>query len=313
MTEAELGDQLGAAILVGSIVQHDAWSDDLHIERGVTARGTPIRINKLVPTFDAILAVGFVAPSHLLGFSGGKELVVPGIVHHTTVAANRRWLFHPDARIGFMHGNPASEDAEEAAAEAPLRWVTHAVADAAGGFAQVISGRPRRAHLAACRAARALYEVPACKADIVVASAGGAPHDLDLALAAEALNSAAEIVNPGGAVILVAECPDGWGPEPCFGEWLCGRSPREVIEQAPSSAASCLGVHHAYLAAGLVERKGAAVILVTSPDLAASVQGSFVAACTDLGEAMDLAQAHAGADASVAVLRHARRLILSPA
>jgi hypothetical protein len=45
--------------------------------------------------------------------------------------------------------------------------------------------------------------------------------------------------------------------------------------------------------------------------MAAAMDGSFVRACTDLGEAMALAQSHVGDGASVAVLRHGRRMILA--
>jgi len=311
MSEEELRDHLGAAFDTAAVVQHDAWSDELHLETEATSRGTPVRINRGLRAYDALLAVGFAAPSHLCGFSGGKELIVPGIAHHSTIAANHRWLFHPDARIGVMYGNPVSDDADEAASEAPLLWVTHGVPTTDGGLARVVSGRPRRAHLAACRAARAIYEAQPRRADIVVASPGGAPHDFDLALAAEALGPAAEMVNPGGAIVLVAECADGCGPAPALREWLSERSPREIMEQAPSGAASALGIHGAYLAARPAAAKGAAVILVTSSDTAAALDGSFVQTCTDLGEAMVLAAAHAGDEASVAVLRHARRLILA--
>ena len=311
MTPAELKNHLGADLVLGPVVQQDAWSDELHIERGVTSRGTPVRLNRYARASRMLLAVGFVEPSQRYGFAGAKDLVVPGIAHHLTISANHRWLFHPDAQVGMMYGNPVSDDAEEAAAQAPLLWVTHAVLSAERKPTRVISGRPRRAHLAACRAARGIYEAPRRQAKIVVASAGGNPGDFDLSLAAEALAPAARMVEPGGAIVLVAECGDGWGPEPALREWLCERSPQEILEQAPSSAASALGVHGAYLAAQPAVEKGAAVILVTSAEMAAAMDGSFVRACTDLGEAMRLAQSHAGDAASVAVLRHGRRMILA--
>jgi len=209
-----------------------------------------------------------------------------------------------------MYGNPVSDDADEAAGETPLLWATHGVANPNGELIAVISGRPRRSHLAACRRVRPIYEAERRGADIVVASVGGSPHDLDLALALQALATAAQVVKPGGAIVLVAECAEGWGPEPALQEWLCARSPREILNDAPSSAASALGVHGAYLAAQLAE-EGVAVILVTTPEMAAALEGSFLRARTDLAEAMNLAEAQVGGEASVGVLRQARRMILS--
>jgi nickel-dependent lactate racemase len=56
-------------------------------------------------------------------------------------------------------------------------------------------------------------------ADLVIASAGGYPKDIDLYQAQKALDNARQIVQPGGIILLVAECGEGMG-NPVFEEWM---------------------------------------------------------------------------------------------
>ncbi len=57
------------------------------------------------------------------------------------------------------------------------------------------------------------------RADIVVTSPGGHPLDMDLYQAYKAVHSALEAVKRGGVIVLVAECPEGYGHE-VFYEWM---------------------------------------------------------------------------------------------
>ncbi len=52
--------------------------------------------------------------------------------------------------------------------------------------------------------------IPA-KRDVVIASCGGFPHDINLIQAHKALDMAALACNDGGTIVLLAECRDGLG------------------------------------------------------------------------------------------------------
>jgi nickel-dependent lactate racemase len=57
------------------------------------------------------------------------------------------------------------------------------------------------------------------QADIVIASAGGSPKDINLYQAGKTMDFASYAVRKGGAVIVVSECPDILEP-PDFPQWF---------------------------------------------------------------------------------------------
>ncbi len=65
---------------------------------------------------------------------------------------------------------------------------------------------------------------------VVVASCGGWPHDVNLYQAHKALQNAFRVVRQNGAIVLVAECSEGWGPE-SFIKWLAIDSLKEHRER----------------------------------------------------------------------------------
>jgi len=78
----------------------------------------------------------------------------------------------------------------------------------------------RLAHRAGCEYYLDQYSmtIPA-KRDIVIASCGGFPHDINMIQAHKALDMAALACNEGGTIILLAECSDGLG-RPDFMKWF---------------------------------------------------------------------------------------------
>jgi len=127
----------------------------------------------------------------------------------------------------------------------------------------------------------------------------------------KALIPAEETVNPRGAIILLAECQEGWGAEPTFKEWLTGLSPEEILLRVRNKALFSLGAHGAYLFAKPPIEKGVKVILVTNPQIVTDLKGNFVTAVSSPDEAMEIARRHTSGQASVTILRKSRRLILA--
>jgi nickel-dependent lactate racemase len=62
--------------------------------------------------------------------------------------------------------------------------------------------------------------VPLAKpADLAIVSCGGYPKDINFIQAHKALDYGVQAVRPGGTVILLAACPDGFG-NPTFFDWF---------------------------------------------------------------------------------------------
>jgi nickel-dependent lactate racemase len=69
------------------------------------------------------------------------------------------------------------------------------------------------------------------KFDVVLASAGGYPKDINLYQAQKAITNASQITKPGGLVILVAECREGSGSQAYEHYMKQFSSPYEIIEE----------------------------------------------------------------------------------
>jgi nickel-dependent lactate racemase len=85
---------------------------------------------------------------------------------------------------------------------------------------KIFCGDWRLSHRAACEYYLEQYSVDISKKhDVVIASCGGFPHDINLIQAHKALDMAALACNDGGTIILLAECSDGLG-RPDFLKWF---------------------------------------------------------------------------------------------
>ncbi|MGD8240318.1 MAG: nickel-dependent lactate racemase [Armatimonadota bacterium] len=311
MTADEVTEHLGREIARRrSVVQHDPFDDAAHEDRGRTSRGTPIRINRMAFGQDLVLGVGIVEPTYLSGFTGGRKIVMPGIAHHSTIDANHYLSVDPHTRIGVLDGNPMHDDMMEVLERVPLAWITNAVVGPDDEVVAIFSGDPRTAHGEACARSAEIYACDGARAKIVIASPGGAPYDVCMVQTKKAIVPATDMVEEGGAVILVGENPERWGDEEAFEEWMTQLEPAEAVARAEERDRFSLGAHGARILAQPLVEKHAGVVLLTSQAMCDAAEDSFLQATTSMDEALAWARAKAGDDATVAVIRKARRVIV---
>ena len=312
MTETDLRDFLTPEIFdTYPVLQHDAFDDSIHVDYGSTTRGTPIKVNNIIQQHDFICGISYIEPSYLMGYSGSRKLIIPGIAHHSSIDANHYWLTHPDTRTGELDNNPMHQDAMEFMQHFQFDWFTCAVIDGKDQIIQLYSGDSQKAHRLACADSDKIFRVKGQNADIVTASPGGYPYDWDLVQGKKAIIPAMETMKPGGSIILLAECPDGWGAEGTFKEWLLTKTPEEVVRDVKKREMFSLGAHGAYILAKPIVQKQATVIIITNEDLARQLQGSYIHAVTSVEEAMKLAHQHCSVSKpTYLALKSARRLIV---
>ena len=93
----------------------------------------------------------------------------------------------------------------------------------------------RLAHRAACDHYLALHSAPIpARRELVIASCGGSPYDLNLIQAHKALDMASYACAAGGAIVLLAECVDGLG-RPDFLRWFDSENSRALAERLRSA------------------------------------------------------------------------------
>lgn len=312
MTKEEIRDHLGNDLVDRYPVLEPDPFDEVNVQEvGKTTRGVPIRVNKAIFENDVVIGTGIIEPSYLCGFSGGRKLLMPGISHYKSIDLNHYLLLEEGSKPGVLDGNPLSEDAEEAARKLPFHWITYAVVGADDQVTEVISGDPFQAHRLGCEKSTEIYTCKKVPADIIISSPGGYPYDCDLVQGKKGIIPAMETVKPKGAILILAECVEGWGAESTFREWLTAYSPEEVMKRVRDKSLFSLGAHGAYLFAKALIEKETRVILVTNAELAKDLRGTYIEAVTSVDEALAKAEGYTDRKAKITVLRKARRLIIS--
>jgi nickel-dependent lactate racemase len=201
------------AMLAGAeLVNHDGHTAAGLVEVGVTARGTPIRVHRCVVDADLVIATGCIRPHYFAGFGAGVKAVFPGLGAADAIRVNHELKTAPGARAGVVEGNPCREDLEDAVrAIATPMFLVNGVCAPGGGIHAVVAGDLVAAFREGAALARRWFTVHAPRAPIVVAS-DALPVTASLYQAAKIAAACAPIVEPDGALVLVAECPDGVGP-----------------------------------------------------------------------------------------------------
>ncbi|MFN3323481.1 MAG: nickel-dependent lactate racemase [Bryobacteraceae bacterium] len=204
-----LGDEIFRRI---RSFDHDCFDDANLVTVGRTSFGNVVEINRQVIEADRVVLTGEIIYHLIAGYSGGRKSLVPGVAGFRTTTFNHRMIFDPRCRPGALEGNPAHEDLMEACRLVRPDFLLNVVLSPNGALACAVAGHYEHAHRAGCRAVdrmlRAGFDEPY---DLIIASAGGHPLDIDLRQAHKGLENACLALKPGGAILFYAECPDGAG------------------------------------------------------------------------------------------------------
>src|SRR5947209_7736023 len=177
------------------------------------ATGSAQVVNLLV---RRLIAVGF---HYFAGFTGGRKSVCPGLASRRTIEATHLHAldFERGGRragvgAGRLDGNAVHEECERIAAEAAPSFLINTVVDERGRVVRLYAGDWRAAHRRACAEYANSHTIKIKeRRALVVASAGGLPHDINLIQAHKALEMASYACEEGGHIVLVAEYADGLG------------------------------------------------------------------------------------------------------
>ena len=191
---------------------HISTDDAALVEIGVTSFGNRVEINREVWEADRIILTGEIIYHLIAGYSGGRKSLAPGVAGFRTTTFNHRMIFDPNCRSGKLDGNPAHEDLMEACRMADPDFLVNVVLSPEGKLIRVLAGHYEEAHREGCRTVDAMLRVEVAEPyDVVIASAGGFPLDIDLRQAHKGLENACQALRPGGAILFYAECPNGAG------------------------------------------------------------------------------------------------------
>lgn len=270
-----------------TVISHDCDAADL-VSLGVTSRGTPVLANRRFMAADLRIVVGNIEPHHFAGFSGGYKTAAIGLSGRQTINANHMMLTEPGARIASFSGNPLREDIDEIGDAMGVQFALNAVLNGEKKIVKVVSGHPRAVMQAGIPISQAICQVQGgSRYDLVIASVGGAPKDINFYQSQKALSHASLFTRDGGAIILAAACPEGSGSQ-SYEEFMRGvSSPQEVFAKFQSLGFR-VGPHKAFQ----VARDAARVsIFLVSQMPAERVARLLMTPAASLNKAFDLARA----------------------
>lgn len=210
------------------IHQHDSRNNEELTDLGVTSFGTPILIDSYVAEADKVIITGAVSLHPMAGFGGGRKAVMPGVSGHATIMHNHAIALAPKVgdgcnplcETGLLEGNPLHEDMVEVTKKLDPAFLVNMVFTPEGKLHEVVAGHWYKAWEKGCKDLVAMAGVPIKElADVVFASAGGSPKDMNLYQSCKAHMNAVFAVKKGGIMILTLECPDIKEPA-IFTDWF---------------------------------------------------------------------------------------------
>ena len=239
---------------------------------GTTSRGTPVEAFEEAVKADLLIATGNIEYHYFAGYSGGAKAVMPGICNRRSIQANHSMMLDERSASGKAAGNPVREDIEEAGKMAGIDYVFNVILGDNKKIIGAVAGANNQAWLEGVKKYDDIYMIEVDKpADIVIASAGGDPKDLNFYQSQKALENVKDLVNPGGVIILAASCREGFG-EDVFEEWMDDATDYQLISKRLREN-FVLGGHKAVAVARVVsERK---VFLYSQFDRSATEKMGF--------------------------------------
>jgi nickel-dependent lactate racemase len=219
-------------------IHHDATNPIRNFRVGETSGGIPVELDWRLTEFDHVALVGGVTFHYFAGFTGGRKLICPGLASAKTVMETHRLAFDCERKsrregvgTGLLDGNAVHEALMEAAAFAKPSFCVSTTVDDSGAVVDLYSGDWRESHQAACDAygREHIIAIPE-KRDLVIASCGGYPHDINMIQAHKTLEAASHACRDGGTIVLLAECSDGLGRGD-FIDWFNSANPEELAEK----------------------------------------------------------------------------------
>ena len=224
------------------ILQHDAYDRAKLTTLGTTPGGIEVEVNSELKEYSRVFLTGGITFHYFAGFTGGRKSVCPGLASARTIEATHMLAMDFEkggrktgVRAGALDGNAVHEECERVATLIAPAFSINTIVDENKRAVKVFCGDWRLAHRAGCDyyLDQHSVEIPA-KRDIVIASCGGFPHDINMIQAHKALDMAALACNDGGTIVLLGECSDGLGRLD-FMKWFAAHDSRALEARLASS------------------------------------------------------------------------------
>lgn len=189
------------------------------IRLGETSDGIPVEMNRALVEYDHTIVISGITFHYFAGFTGGRKSFCPGLASSRTISETHKLAFdcvrkarREGVEVGRLEGNPVHESLMEAVRMKPPTFAINTIVNDKGEVVDLFCGNWDSSHQKACEVYSESHTISFKeKRDLVIASCGGYPHDLNMIQANKALEMASRACKEGGRILILADCTDGLG------------------------------------------------------------------------------------------------------
>lgn len=296
------------------IYQHDCHDKAALTYVGKTSRGVETYINKRLAEADRLILTGGIVYHLMAGFGGGRKAIMPAISGFETIQGNHLFCMNkevgkglnPQCASGELATNDMHLDMCDMAELAKPDFLLNAVFTPEGKFAKFFAGHWYKAWEAGTKLVEQIYGIPIkAQADLVIASSGGFPKDINLYQGSKTIDNAYMAVKPDGVIICIMECRDIYEPQE-FSGWF---KHKDMLEFE-------MAIRNHFTIPGFIAYKCADIalkyplIVVTKEANLDFVNSTGMIAVTSLDEAYRIAEEKLGKkDFTITVMPHAANTV----
>ena len=236
------------------VISHDC-DDRANLEyKGKTGAGTPVYVNSIFDKADLKIVVGNIEPHHFAGFSGGAKSASIGVCGRETINHNHALLKHPKSCVGRYEDNPLRQDIEEIGHLIGIDLALNVILNEKKEILHALFGSPIDVMEKGIEIIRKNELVPVLAPyDLVIASAGGYPKDINLYQAQKALTHASLFCKDGGMVLLTVACTEGVGSQ-TYVDFMQGVSSHQEAKDKFQKMGFKVGPHKSFQFAMIADR-----------------------------------------------------------
>ena len=223
------------------LVEYDAYDSAKLTSFGETESGVAVELSSALREYSRVIVIGGINFHYFAGFTGGRKSICPGLAAAKTIEATHMLAldFETGARragvgTALLDGNAVHEACDRVAQLVSPAFSVNTIVGSQKRIVNLFCGDWRFAHRAACEHYLEQNSVNLSgKRDVVIASCGGSPYDINLIQAHKALDMASYACNDGGTIVLLAQCVDGLGRLD-FMKWFDSADSRALADRLRS-------------------------------------------------------------------------------
>jgi nickel-dependent lactate racemase len=285
---------------------HNCDDSESLVYLGTTSRDTPVWVNRLFAEADLRIVVGIIEPHQFQGFSGGVKGAAIGLAGRDTINHNHALMTSPKASLGRYSDNPARQEVEEIGQIIGVHFSLNALLNSDRQIVSVIAGDPYAVMEKGIPLSRQISQVQVDERfDLIIASPGGYPKDINLYQSQKAFAHASKITRTGGTVILAAACTEGTGSH-AYELWMNGVSSHQEAIERFQREGFLVGPHKAVQIA--LDATRVKIILISELE-SGFVRKLLLTPAASINEALETALVDLKADANIGIMPQASSTI----